>query len=100
MDPSLRGSICEEITFNYIIDYQGHTLPARSTQLLKLKPGLRTQGGRTNFDQHCFYILSYLTCQTCLYLYSNSCLTDVDLELADDCQYWLEGVILVSDNTN
>ena len=34
-----------------------------------------------------------------MYLYSNSCLTDVDLELADDCQYWLEGVILVSDNT-
>ena len=35
-----------------------------------------------------------------MYLYSNSCLTDVDLELADDCQYWLGGVILVSDNTN
>ena len=35
MDPSLRGSICEEITFNYIIDYQGHTLPARSMQLLR-----------------------------------------------------------------
>ena len=35
-----------------------------------------------------------------MYLYSNSCLTDVDLELADDCQYWLEGVILVSDYTS
>ena len=33
------------------------------------------------------------------YIFSTDCIINVDLGVADQCQYWLEGIILVSFNS-